>query len=69
MFCGLIGPIYVERQVAGVVETKHRYAMLLQTLRAGFRAGHGAVDFALYPRQGIDEVIGGRAGTDTHYHA
>ncbi len=63
---GLVGAVHVDREFACLVEVQHRYAVALEALGAGDRTGDRAVDLALDACQGIDEVVGRRAGADTN---
>ena len=66
---GFIGAVYVDRDLIHAVEVKHRDAVTLEPLRTGLGTGHRTVNSVFDARQGVNEVICGRSGTDTDYRA
>ena len=66
---GFVRPVYINRDLVHAVEIQHGYAVALEAIGGGVRAGHGAVDPVLDLGQGIDEIIGGAAGADTNHRS
>jgi len=55
----LVSTVNIDGYFADSVQIQHRYAMVAQSLAAGFAARYGCVEEMTYVAQTIDEMVGG----------